>query len=188
MRKRILPALLSLLLLCTACTQTQAEEPAEGGYTLYFVSGENRTDGTALGTEGRDLPDGTEEVRGLLELLLAGPEDTALCSPFPVGTALRGWEVRDGTAYVDLSEAYGGLTGVDLTLADGCVVLTLCQLEGVEAVYLTVQGRPRPFRDQIFTPADFLMGNALPDPLPEETEEPVEGVETFDLADTEPEE
>ena len=63
---------------------------------------------------------------------------------------------------LDLSEAYGGLSGVELTLADACIVLTLCRLEDVEAVYLTVDGRPRPFRDQVLTPADFLLEEGEP--------------------------
>ena len=184
MKKRLFWALLALLLLCTACTPAPADEPAEGGYTLYFLSTENRADGAALATESRDLTPGGEEAQALLELLLTGPESPALCSPFPAGTALRGVSIEEGTAYVDLSEAYGGLSGVDLTLADGCVVLTLCQLEEVEAVYLTVEGRPRPFRDQVFTPDDFLMGNALPEEIPQETEEPVEDGE--DPVDPEP--
>ena len=175
MRKRLFPAILALLLLCTACTPAPAAEPVEGGYTLYFVTMENRADGAALAAEGRDLDPGTDEAQGLLELLLSGPTGATLRSPFPAGTALRGVTVEEGVAYVDLSEAYGGLSGVDLTLADGCVVLTLCQLEEVEAVYLTVEGRPRPFRDQVFTPADFLMGNELPEepePSPVERDDP----------------
>ena len=187
MRKRLVWTLLALLLLCTACTPTPAEEPAEGAYILYFVSAENRSDGAALATESRALPPEAEEAQGLLELLLSGPTGATLRSPFPAGTALRGVWVEEGVAYVDLSEGYGGLSGVDLTLADGCLVLTLCQLEGVDAVYLTVEGRPRPFRDQVFTPGDFLMGNALPDPPPQEesqeTGEPVEDGEDADDAE-----
>lgn len=170
MRKQLLCGFLTLLLLCAACTQPPASEPAEGAYTLYFVSTENRTDGAALASELFSLPQGTEEAEGLLRLLLGGPEDPELRSPFPAGTSLRGWSIQEGTAYVDLSEAYGGLSGVDLTLADGCVVLTLCQLEEVEAVYLTVEGRPRPFRDQVLVPADFLLDNALVEEEPQETE------------------
>ena len=190
MRKRVLWAALALLVLCTACTPNPAVEPNQGDYTLYFVSAENRTDGAALATEGRDLaPDG-EEVEGLLALLLSGPESASLRSPFPAGTALRGVSIEEGTAHVDLSEAYGGLSGVDLTLADGCVVLTLCQLEEVEAVYLTVEGRPRPFRDRVYTPADFLLDNTMPEEAqqeePQESELPGEDTDDLD-APPEPE-
>lgn len=71
---------------------------------------------------------------------------------------------------VDLSEAYSGLAGVELSLADGCIVLTLCQLEGVEEVYITVEGRPRPFRDQVYTREDFMENNLF-DPLPRYAQE-----------------
>ena len=193
MRKKLLLGLLAALLL-TACTAPahQTEAPEQGDYTLYFIANEfianeSRPDGSVLATESRDLPPESEPARGLLELLLAGPEDPALGSPFPAGTTLRGLSMEEGTAHVDLSEAYGGLTGVDLTLADGCVVLTLCQLEEVEAVYLTVEGRPRPFRDQVFTPTDFLLDNAFPQGVPQETEGPEEDVEDVDGSE-EPEE
>ena len=96
-----------------------------------------------------------------MALLLSGPESDRLVSPFPPGAALRRWSLDDGVADVDLSEAYEGLSGAELTLADGCIVLTLCQLEEIEAVYLTVEGHPRPFRDQVLTPEDFLLNNVM---------------------------
>ena len=182
MRRKWLVMLLAVLFFCAACAvpAVQTEEPDQGGYTLYFVSNESRADGTVLTAEERELPPDTERLRGLLELLLSGPETPGLSSPFPAGTTLRGVWVEEGTAYVDFSEAYGGLTGMDLTLADGCVVFTLCQLEGVEAVYLTVEGRPRPFRDQVLTPADFLTGNVFPQEAPRETEAAEEDGETWE--------
>lgn len=56
------------------------------------------------------------------------------------------WEVEEGRLHLDLSEQYGGLSGVDLTVADACLTLTLCQVEGVESVYVTVEGREIPYR------------------------------------------
>ena len=60
---------------------------------------------------------------------------------------------------MDLSEGYNGLSGIDLTLADSCIVLTLTQLEEVDRVYLTVEGEQRPFRDSVLTAADFVLDN-----------------------------
>lgn len=126
---------------------------------LYFMTSENWENGAALAWEMRTPPEGYETVEGLVRLLLSGPEDDELISPFPRGTALRKWWMEDGVANIDLSEAYGGLSGADLSLADGCIVLTLCQIEGVKAVYIMVEGRPRPFRDQVLLPSDFLLDN-----------------------------
>lgn len=162
MKKRFAALLLALSLLCAACAHRPGrdEEPPEGQYAVYFTTASGRGDDAALEREFREpSPGGT--VEGLMTLLLAGPESDGLASPFPRGTALRGWSISDGVASVDLSEAYEGLSGAELTLADGCIVLTLCQLEGVDAVYLTVEGHPRPFRDQVLEPADFLLSNII---------------------------
>lgn len=158
MKKRISALLLALLLLCAGCAQGDGGS-REGEYSVYFPTHQGREDGAALDSETRALPAGRGAVDGLLRLLLSGPESPELASPFPRGTTLRGWRVEEGVAFVDLSEAYGGLSGVDLSLADGCIVLTLCQLESVEAVYLTVEGRPRPFRDQMLRASDLMLDN-----------------------------
>lgn len=179
---------LAVFFLCVGCTVSPVEtgEPAEGEYEVWFpLSEEARqeenwgsADSGTLEREFRPLPEGEKVVEGLMDLLLSGPEEPDLRSPFPVGTYLRGWSLEDGRLTLDLSETYGGLAGVDLTLADGCIVLTLSQLEEVEEVYIMVEGRHRPFRDQVYTRADFIENNRLDllppletEALPSETEE-----------------
>ncbi len=160
-RRKWLAALALMVLLCAACGQApgSGETPPEGQYRVYFLSQESGETGNSLSREVRPLPAGRGAVDGLMRLLLAGPESPELVSPFPRGTSMRSWRVEEGTATIDLSEAYGGLSGADLTLADGCIVLTLCQLQNVDQVYLTVEGRPRPFRDQVLSAGDFLLSN-----------------------------
>lgn len=162
MRKRLLTLVLTLLLLCAACVPgTSMDGPAEGEAAVWFLAGENGTAGAALAPEFRPLPQSGAEGEALLGLLLSGPEEPGLNSPFPGGTALKSLRIEGDLALVDLSEAYGGLSGVDLSLADGCIVLTLCQLTGIERVYLTVESGPRPFRDQVLSPSDFLLENGV---------------------------
>lgn len=160
MRKRLYAVLLTIALVCTACgrrgTGTKKED---GQYEIWFRSAAGGEDGAAIEQELRKLPEGREKVEALMALLLAGPEAMELTTPFPRNTFLREWKMEGDTVCLDLSEAYGGLSGADLTLADGCIVLTLCQLPQVERVYLTVEGRARPFRDQVLSPEDFLLSN-----------------------------
>lgn len=163
--RRLTALALALALLCAGCGKKGQEGPGAEEYPVCFVSGakyqaEGETTpaaGPVVDWEYRALPAGQRALDGLIRVLLAGPEGEGLASPFPRGTSLRGWRQESGVVTLDLSEAYGGLSGVELTLADACIVLTLCRLEDVEAVYLTVDGRPRPFRDQVLTPADFLL-------------------------------
>lgn len=159
MKKRLLPLALVLAVLCGACVSGREKKgPAEGEAEVWFLAQSNGDTGSALEREYRPLPEG-EPIEGLLSLLLAGPEDPELTSPFPQGTEVKSWSLEGETVLMDLSEAYGGLSGAELTLADGCIVLTLCQLPEVERVYLTVEGRPRPFRDQMLQESDFLLEN-----------------------------
>lgn len=170
---------LSLALLCTACVAPDlgGEAPGEGGYAVYYAvipqedgALEGRLDSAALQCEHRTLPEGSGEVEGLFALLLAGPESQEVTSPIPAGITLRSWRMEGAVLTLDLSEAYNGLSGVELTLADSCIVLTLCQLNGVESVYLTVEGRPRPYRDQVLSVSDFLLDNALEGIAPPDVE------------------
>lgn len=168
--KRLMILMLVLALLCAGCGERGHGEVETEEYPVCFVTGEETAEGgdggiaskSVVDWEYHALPPGQRALDGLIRTLLAGPEGEGLASPFPRGTSLRGWRQENGVVTLDLSEAYGGLSGVELTLADACIVLTLCRLEDVEAVYLTVDGRPRPFRDQVLTPADFLLEEGEP--------------------------
>lgn len=155
MRRRLCWAL-ALLLLLTACGREGDRETGKGECVLWFAAAHGSPGSGALGSEVRPL----EEREDVLQLLLSGPVSAELTSPFPAGTT-GSWHVEGGTACVDLSEAYGGLSGAELTLADACIVLTLCPFDGVEQVYITVEGEPRPFRDQVLVPSDFVLDNSL---------------------------
>ena len=48
--------------------------------------------------------------------------------------------VPNGLLTLSLSEQYGGLADVSLTLADYCLVLTLSQVDGVDAVQIQSAG------------------------------------------------
>ena len=79
----------------------------------------------------------------LMGALLRGPEHEELASPFPEGVTLRRWEWdpdQPGNLVVTLSEQYGELSEIALTLADYAIVLTLSQLEGVETVEIQAEG------------------------------------------------
>ena len=65
-----------------------------------------------------------------------GRPDLAL----PEGLTLQGWSLEDGLLTLSLSEQYGGLADVSLTLADYCLVLTLSQVDGVDAVQIQSAG------------------------------------------------
>lgn len=153
MTRRYAALLCALLLLLTACgSEAAPSEPEEGAVPVYFAvaAGEDGgplTEGdSALSAEYRSLPGEGSQIAELLAALLAGPESAELRSPFPQEVRLRSWKLEEGVLRVDLSEAYGGLSGVALTIADYSIVLTLCQLPAVKLVDITVEGEAIPYR------------------------------------------
>ena len=64
---------------------------------------------------------------------------------------------EEGQLRLDFSEQYGGLSGVELTVANACLTLTLCQLEGVEEVSITVEGEPLPYQTMRTMGADDVL-------------------------------
>ena len=151
-----------LLLLLSSCSADKAGDGS--AYQVYFAAplpdGEitDPIQGPAVLWETRRLPQDADVLHGLVECLLSGPVSAGLRSPFPDGVyQVSAPTLTDGVCEVDLSEHYGGLSGADLTVADYCIALTLCQVEGVEAVSILVEGVPISYRDhQRMTAEDIV--------------------------------
>ena len=104
-----------------------------------------------------------------LALLLAGPTQGGLVSPFPQGLSLQSWELEDGLLTLNFSEQYGGLADISLTLADYCLVLTLSQVEGVDTVQIQSAGHTYHSRSHQTMKADEVLTDQS---LPEEVLHP----------------
>jgi len=164
-RRGMQTALLVVLAACllTACrprSGTPRPVESESGFYLYFLNSETNV-GSAIA--GEPYVGQTPTAQRLINALLAGPTREGLSSPFPNQTALNGWSLTDGLLTVDLSEHYGDLAGIDLTLADYCLTLTLCQLDRVEQVRITVAGRGLAYRDHdILDPSEAVLEDLVP--------------------------
>ncbi len=146
MKKCILALLCVCLLPTAACTQGD-QPPPEGSYKVYFAVPGERGGMTAVDFEYQELSAGEDPVEGLVQRLLAGPKTGGLASPLLPGVRLRSAVLEeDGLLHLDLSEQYNGLAGIYLTVANACFVLTLSQVEGVEGLYITVEGAPLPYQ------------------------------------------
>ena len=122
MRPAALLAALALALSLSGC----GGSGDSSGVLLYFCADPAR--GTPHGPAIRSQPyqgPGGAGVEEMVDALLSGPTQGGLTSPFPEGLTLQGWSLEDGLLTLSLSEQYGGLADVSLTLADYCLVLTL---------------------------------------------------------------
>ncbi len=142
---------LTLLLGVSACAPAQPEPSPEDTYGLWFAVDPSsaKRDLSAVGMEERTWEE-PPTASQLLQALLDGPTKEGLQSPFPEGVSIRSAYVDpfNKTAQVNLSEQYGGLAGVDLTIADYCIALTLCQIPEVQSVRIRVEGQYLSYRDR----------------------------------------
>lgn len=157
MKKNAVWLLAALLLaLASGCAGAGPEE--EQGLKLWFPTDPNQEQLSAA-LDSCLYQGESQSIPSLLSALLTGPppEETGLISAIPTGTRVLSWSVEDRVANVDLSAAYAELVGIDLTLADYCITLTLAQLPGVDGVRITANGGGQSYRDrQALYPEDVL--------------------------------
>lgn len=160
MRGRTIGLLLVLLLTLGLSGCLEQEQG-----TVYDVYYRNQAEGeeNALAAEKRTLPQDTEPVEGLLQLLLDEPQSEDLEKAIPEGVRVRKWSIHNGLLTVDFSSAYASLSGINLTLADYSVVLTLTQLEEVDTVMITADGEMLAYRDHQRLTAEDAWSVLAPD-------------------------
>lgn len=161
-QRAFLPVLAALALLLALCACGGEREVTE--LQVYFPAApvEEGLYRQAVGSENYY---GEAGVDGLMAALLAGPQGDGAGRLFEDDVWLLGWTLAEGTLQVDMSSAYGDLTGVDLTLADCCITLTLCQLEGVDRVHITAGGSDVAYRaHQVLTADDMIFTGAEEEP------------------------
>ncbi len=162
----------ALAVLTAACAAPVQTPPGEY-YELYCAAPlASNNGGDAIGSrrirvEGGGAMDTAALAEHLATELLGVDGIDGLRSPFPGGTSLQKLTVAGGRATVDLSEQYARLSGVDLSVADACLTLTLTQLDGIYAVRITANGRELPYRKtQLMTAADALLSGDEDVPRP----------------------
>lgn len=175
MRRRIGIWLLASLLVWSAagCGTKNAADGTENTsaylrlYCPADLSEKNRSAGGGDAVNG--IPISWKQVRGddrgrqqqaqyIMELLLGGCTDKDFICPVPKGTGVNSCTVTGGTVSVDLSREYEQLVGVERTIADYCITLSLMQLDGIYAVRLTVNGLlPEGRTNGVYTSAEVLL-------------------------------
>lgn len=161
MKRRWLLILGSVLLLA-GCAAPVEEE---GTYTIYCLANlDNAAAGGGDAVYPLEVRTGGETDARIASALineLLQADGELYDSPLPKGTRMLDLTIEDALATVNLSGAYASLSGMDLTLADACITLSLCQLSTVEKVSVLVEGRPLPYRErQVMAAGDILLSPA----------------------------
>lgn len=134
--KRLIALLLCLCL--TGCGKATPRDPATFYYprTETFFSG----DDGVFAPESRNISGLRGDLDALLALYCAGPVTDGLENPLPTGAILRSWALEGKKLTLDFDPELGQLSGVDLTIAAGCLARTFLPMTGAETLVLTAGG------------------------------------------------
>lgn len=161
--KRVIALILALLSVLSLISCGVQEEPVEGLIIYGLTAEEKRLGGDIVSGDTvlpwEELPWEREaQVYTVMQHLMRNGEGHI--SPLPENVLLRSVTMSGSTACVDLSVGYTFLSGMELTVADYCIVLTLTQLTGVYAVRITAEGREIPQRSkQLLLSGDVLLSS-----------------------------
>lgn len=166
MKKWICLPLAALLLIALFCaTQFKTVSAAKHTFQVYFRSN-SMTSSSALEPETRTLNPKEDSIPQLLQWLLDGPQETDHSDVLPEGVTLISQTLHDSVLTLNFSKEYSELTGVDLTVANGSIVLTMTQLKGVDGVTILSAGEQvLPSTTLPLTANDFDLSGKSADPV-----------------------
>lgn len=140
MRWRLMLLLAAMCALLCACLAQEPAPAAENMISFYYrlTDLQYETYSGVLSSELRTVPD-RANYAAWLNVYLRGPLSGELASPFPRSVTVERVSQIGACVSVVLSEQYSALLGIDRTLANACLTLTLTQFEGVESVRIEVE-------------------------------------------------
>ena len=136
--KRFICLLLTISLLLCGCAQTSLSSPG----TFYYHRTQTDYRGTdgVLAPEQRELAGIREDLEAVVDLYCAGPLSPELENPLPPGTELLGYSLYDHVLTLRFNKTLAELSGIELTLAAGCLARTFLPMTGAGTLILTANG------------------------------------------------
>lgn len=139
MKKPIFLLTLCLCLLLCACEKSgSADGDADKLSVFRVLRPENQTSGELIRAEQYPLSADIDLVQCAVYALSSYPSDEQLMSSLPKGVKILSARRAGSEVTVSMSSGYNSLGGIDKTLINYCITLTMCSLPGVDCVTLCV--------------------------------------------------
>ncbi len=133
--KRTILLILCAVVLLSGC-RTQPEPQAD---LFYYTRIEAELSAGVIVPEKRDLSAVRDDLAALVKLYCAGPVTPGLENPLPLGTGLPSIRLEEECLYLEFDESLARLSGIDLTVAAGCLARTLLELTGAQELVITAE-------------------------------------------------
>ena len=129
---------LTLAFSLSACNPGSLKEPG----TFYYrrtVTAFQGSDGV-IAPEERELAGISGDLTAILDLYCSGPVSPDLENLLPPDARVLSHTLKDGELTLHFAESLANLTGIDLTLAAGCLARTFLTLTNADTLVLTAGG------------------------------------------------
>ncbi len=136
--KKLLPLILTTLLLLSACTPAAGNIQAPVNFYYPRETFDYDAPDGVIASEVRESADCADENE-ILQRYFRGPEDPMFQRPFPAATELVSLQLQENVATIILTDNISTLTGMDLTLACACIAKTAIDILNVEQVTIQAQ-------------------------------------------------
>lgn len=131
-----------LLLILSGCSALENHEDEPSVEVYYLAPSDGLNSGSAVGRVTYTAAHREDLLHEALVRLTEDPEEkTKMHSAFPPELHINTYSLEDRTITVDLTASYQELTPVEKTLIRCCLVMTLCSLEEVDQVAISVEGK-----------------------------------------------
>lgn len=155
----------AVMLVLASCAQI---DDIQGDYSntrwvnVYYASAEAGNREEIIRAEKCEIPQGDLEknVYAIYAQSLREPISNSLKSSIPRGAELNSVKINDGTVTLDLSREYGNTDSFSRSIADYCLTMSLCELEGIRDVTILVEGAVSDGRNsENLTPDDVILAD-----------------------------
>ena len=164
--KRVIGVLLCVVLLVALGISVVPDGPDETEtLSLYFPVREEALTGggdavTTVRVDWREMrgKPAQEQAEKVMHLLAEGyPESSTFGRVLPGNARMQSCQVSGSTVTVDFSSSYAQLSGIELTVTDYCIALSLVQIPGIYTVRITVNGKELDYRGKNYFRADDIL-------------------------------
>lgn len=155
MKKRLIPILIALGVLTAGCSANTVSSPPPESISIYRVlAPEYQSDGNLLQLETLVLDTSKESVPQATDALSATPQSEKLQCPLPSDVKILDAVQNSNCVTVYTNSEYLDINGIEKTIMDCCITMTMCSIEGVDFVSICVGSEV--IEDNLST-EDFLL-------------------------------
>lgn len=149
MKKMFLASVLAMCVFLSGCVQNtmspQEKYLDTKWVNVYYASAQAGDMTPAIACEACEIPQGSlrQTVYAIYSQSCKKPVDNSLKSPIPNDALLKNVAIDGDCITLDISREYDNMSGFARTVADSCLAMSLCELEGINNVIISVDGMLR---------------------------------------------